>query len=111
MTSEELATQLLDEVDHYDYPRVEGSFGAFWTPERVAEEIALLRGALVQPSQRTLHVYERPNEIVWLVASLDEVAVYFDEVRGECGLGSIQSDGSVKDWGIYGDFVGTFMAR
>jgi hypothetical protein len=111
MTSQELAIQLRDEVDRYDYPRVEGILGALWTPERVNVEIALLRNALVEPSQRTLHVYERPNETVWLVAALDEVAIYFDEARGEYGLGSIQPDGSVRDWGVYGDLLGTFMAR
>jgi hypothetical protein len=111
MTGQELATQLRGQVDRYNYPRVGGALGTFWTPERVAHEIALLREALVEPSQRKLCVYERPDETVWLVATLDEVAVYFDEARGECGLGSIQVDGSIKDWGVYGDLVGTFMAR
>ena len=111
MTSQDLAVQLRAEIDAYEYPRVDGTVGTPWTPERVADEIALLRQSLVAPSRRTLHVYERPDATVWLVAALHEVAVYFDEERSEFGLGSLRSDDSISDAGVYGDLVGTFMAR
>ena len=111
MTREQLAAQLREEIDSYEYPQVEGTVGTLWTQERVAGEIALLRESIVEPCQRVLHVYEKPDEVVWLVAAEREVAVYFDESRGEFGLGSLAADGSIRDWGVYGDFVGTFMAR
>ena len=111
MTSQELAAHLRNEIDAYEYSRVEGTVGTLWTAERVEAEMALLRQALVEPARRTLRIHERPDETVWLVATVDEVAVHFDEGRGEFGLGSLQVDGSVSDWGVYGDLVGTFMAR
>jgi len=85
--------------------------GTPWDRSRIDEELALLRAALVLPSTRVLHVHERPEERVWLVAVEHEVAVYFDEVKGEFGLGSLRPDGAITDWGLYGDLVGTFMAR
>jgi hypothetical protein len=111
MTSEEVALRLREEVDAYEYPHVEDSVGTFWTPERVAAEVALLRESLVEPSPCILHVYEHPEETVWLVATDGDVAVYLDEARSKFGLGGLEADGSIRDWGVYGDLVGTFMAR
>jgi hypothetical protein len=111
MTSQELATRVGEEVDAYEYPRVDGTVGTLWTPERIAGEIALLRAALVEPARRILHIYEHPDRTVWLVAALDKVAVYFDEGRSEFGLGALAIDGSVTDSEVCGDLVGTFMAR
>ncbi|HEY9227490.1 MAG TPA: hypothetical protein VIP11_12625 [Gemmatimonadaceae bacterium] len=111
MTSEQLAAQLRSEIDAYEYPQVEGTVGTLWTTERVAEEIALLRDSLLRPSRRTLHIHEQPDAVVWLVAAERGVAVYFDERRGEFGLGRLEADGSIQDWAVYGDLVGTFMAR
>ena len=39
------------------------------------------------------------------------MAVFFREPRGEFGLGKFQADDSIRDSEVYGDFVGTFMAR
>ena len=111
MTSQDLTAQIRAEIEAYEYSRVEGTVGTLWTPERVAGEITLLHQSLVEPRQRTLHNYEHPDKVVWLVATITDVAVYFDEARGEFGLGRIETDGSIRDWAVYGDLVGTFMAR
>lgn len=93
MTSQQLAAQLSHTIDSYEYPRVDGTVGTLWTSERVADEVARLRQALVAPTRCTLHVSERPDETVWLVAALDKVAVYLDDGRGEFGLGGLGADG------------------
>jgi hypothetical protein len=63
MTREQLAAQLREAIDSYEYPQVEGTVGTLWTPDRVAGEIALLRQSIVEPSQRVLHIYEKPDEV------------------------------------------------
>jgi hypothetical protein len=111
VNSQDFAARLRAEIDSYEYPRVEGTVGTMWTAQRIAEELDLLRQCLVTPTRRTLHVYGKRDEDVWLVALQGSVAVYFDESRDEFGLGSLEVDASIRDWGVYGDFVGTFMAR
>jgi len=46
-----------------------------------------------------------------MVACMNSVAVYLDESRGDFGLGGLSPEGHITDWGVYGDLVGTFMAR
>ena len=111
MTSQEVADLATETISNYVYPTVEGTVGTPWDADRVADELALLRQCLVEPTLRTLHVHQRPFAHVWLVAVQEDVAVYFDEQRGEYGLGSLAVDGSITDWGVYGDLVGAFMAR
>ena len=67
------------------------------TPQRIAEELDRLRQRLVEPSVRTLHVHEKPDERVWLATARGEVGVYFDESRSEFGLGGLGADGSIRD--------------
>ena len=44
---------------------------------------------------------EKPDERVWLATSRGEVAVYFDESRSEFGLGSLGTDGSIRDRSVF----------
>lgn len=111
MTSTDIATLVRDAVKTYEYPRVQATIGTLWSAERVANELQLLRDSLVEPSQRTLHTHTQPDDVAWLVAIEAGVPVYFSEVRGEFGLGNLGVDESITDWGVYGDLVGTFMAR
>jgi hypothetical protein len=111
MTSSDLATLVRDAVKTYDYPRVQATVGTLWSASRVANELQLLSASLVEPSQRTLHIHKQPDDVAWLVAVERGVAVYFSEVHGQFGLGGLGPDGSITDWGVYGDVVGTFMAR
>jgi hypothetical protein len=85
--------------------------GTPWSLNRIQEELRLLREALVLPSLRTLRVNQQPDEAAWLVAVSDNDVVFYSESRAEYGLGKLEADGAVTDWGIYGDLAGTFMAR
>jgi hypothetical protein len=112
MTSSDVVRVVREALDSYRPPlTAEETIGTPWSLERIQDKLRLLRDALVLPSQRTLRVYEQPNAQVWLVAVDDNDAVYYDEFRKEFGLGGLKEDGSITDWGLYGDLPGTFMAR
>jgi len=112
MTGSEVASLVQAAINAYSYPRpARGLLGEPWTPERIAGELQLLRESLVLPTRRTLLIHQRAPEEVWMVACINRVAVYLDESRGDFGLGGLSPEGHITDWGVYGDLVGTFMAR
>jgi hypothetical protein len=112
MTSSDVGRVVREALEAYRPPLTAGAtVGAPWSLDRIEDELCLLREALVLPSLRTLHVHQQADEHVWLVAVEKTNAVYYDESREEFGLGGLKDDGSIADWGLYGDLPGTFMAR
>ena len=112
MTASDVVRVVREAIDSYRPPLTsETTIGTPWSLDRIETELRLLNSALVLPSRRVLHLHEQPDAQAWLVAVDGEYAVYYDEVRAEFGLGGLEEDGSISDWGIYGDLPGTFMAR
>src|SRR4051812_2326253 len=87
------------------------TLGERFSVDRELAEIAKLKESLLLPSQRRMKGSSSQEREVWLVATADEYVVFLDASRREYGLGVLEPDGTVRDVEVYGDLVGTFMAR
>ena len=117
MTREDVVAHVAHELASYDYVAGPGLVGRPWPPERVAGELDTLRAALVPPRRATLHVEAsagQPSRTTdaWVVAEAAEgTVVAFEPGAGTFWLVEDHGPAGLTTYGVFGDLVGTFMAR
>jgi hypothetical protein len=117
MTREDVAAHVAHELASYQSVGGPGLVGRPWPPERVAGEIETLRAALVPPRRAMLHVEAWAGEAsrttdAWVVAeAADGTVVAFEPGAGTFWLVEDHGPAGLTAYGVFGDLVGTFMAR
>ncbi len=117
MTQDEVAALVEREIAEYRYEPGPGLVGQPWTTERVAQELAALRAALVPPRRATLHVESYTGEPLhaseaWVVAeAADGTVVVYEPASHDFWLVQREASGDFRTFGVNGDLAGTFMAR
>ncbi len=117
MTREEVTALVERELANYRYEYVPGLVGDPVPAERVAQELAALRAALVSPRRATVHVSSHTGEPLhtseaWVVAEgEDGTVVVYDPLSEDFWLVEGEEHDGYRTFGVNGDLVGTFMAR
>jgi hypothetical protein len=112
-----LQALVLSAVEDCKGPVGTAAKGAPFAPDRVREELNLLRAALVPPyrSDIVFALGEGRQEAgtgrYWVVARHDGTVVYYDETTSEYCLAQVWPDGRLESIGVRGDLPGVFMAR
>jgi hypothetical protein len=105
------------EIGDYRYDPPEDTLGIPWTSERVASELGILRESLVEPRLAEVEIADNaspgPVRQLWIVTrSLDNgYLVVFDPESRDFGLAVEGEIGPPQTVAVWGDFVGSFMAR
>ena len=117
MTQDEVVALVERELADYRYEPGPGLVGQPWTTERVAQELAALRAALVPPKRATLLVESytgeplRTSEAWVVVEASDGTVVVYEPASNDFWLVERQVSGDFRTFGVNGDLAGTFMAR
>jgi hypothetical protein len=117
MTSEDVQAIAARELTAWRVPTaVPGStYGDPWTAERYAPQIERLLAALVAPYRQRFELAEhadprrRGHAGGYWVAVTEEIYLWYDEAKGDFGVGERTSDGTLpRSIGLRGDLVGSF---
>lgn len=122
MTANEVRQRALADLDQYRYEVPENAIGRPIPYARMASQLAKLRALLLpEPVRVTVAHRDTINDLdaespdmaeVWTVARVDdETLVFFDESRSQYGLALGTHATGYTTMGVYGDLVGTFVAR
>ena len=117
MRAEEVEALVQREISEFRYEPPEGTIGVPCSAERVASEVEVLRAALVHPQLATVEIADSgspgPQRQLWLVTRTLEngYVVVFDSESRAFGLAVGGKTGPPQTVAVWGDLVGTFMAR
>ena len=116
MRAEEVVALVDRELSGFVYSPPEGTIGSPFSPERVAREIDLLRESLVPPrlvAAANGQAESVATQELWQVTCpVDRgCVVVFDAGALSFGLAFLAGDSLPQTIGVWGDLVGTFMAR
>ena len=121
MTKEELKELVATEIQNFRYEAPRNAIGKPWPEEKVRSKLKELRDALVEPYQEEIELESTelepclsPPRIekLWVVANDGKsFKVVYHEFTASFGLATYGSKGIPSTIGVWGDFVGTFMAR
>ncbi len=122
MTSEDVRAIVARGLATWRPPVVEPgtTIGLPWKAERYRPEIARLRAALVAPYKQrfSLHETDVPEHrrvegeaVYWVVASMADMYLWYDETTDEFGVGEPDRAGALpRSIGLRGDIVSSFCA-
>ncbi|HVJ15786.1 MAG TPA: hypothetical protein VM686_10095 [Polyangiaceae bacterium] len=101
------------ELAAFRYEPPAGTIGIPWSSERVDAELETLRSSLVRPERVTVEFLEPTptRRVLWRVTR-DLANGYFVALDPESRqFGLVVHGEPSQDAGVWGDLVGTFMAR
>jgi hypothetical protein len=113
MNADHIRTIVERELANFRYETGAGAFGRPWSAGRVTDGIATLRDSRLEPEPTTIRGH--PNALAesagWIVArAAHELLVVYDPRSNEFALAEPDGARSVRDIGVRGDLIGTFLA-
>lgn len=121
MTKEDLKELVAAEIRNFHYEVPHKALGKPWPEEKVQSKLEQLRNALVEPYQEAIeldstevepHLNPPRTEMLWVVADDRERSkVVYHEATESFGLAVYGDKGMPTTVGVWGDLVGTFMAK
>ena len=119
MTPDDIAEMISRELEKFTYepPPRAGLLGVPWSKERMAQEIASLRAALIEPKLVSVELADDPRarttRRLWVVTRPDSngYVLVFDPDTARFGLAIVASSGPPETVAVWGDLVTTYGAR
>ncbi len=121
MNKEDLKKLVQKEVSEFKYAVPDESIGNPMPDEKVKAHLLELKASLVEPYREKIELQDTIEQIgaktpvysdVWIVADdRKSYKVFYDEKEQIFGLAKYTPDNFPATVNVYGDLVGTFMAR